>query len=169
MAESIFWIVGPWPGRLAIVLRPRGGDWLPRETQAWRRAGLDLVVSLLEPIEEDELDLSNERVSAAESGLDFRAFPIADRGVPSRRAAAQFAAHLSAELRAGRNVGLHCRQSVGRSALIAAAVLVSGGVDAGEALSSISAVRGVQVPETAEQRQWILGFKSDIRDLDPDV
>src|SRR5215213_5189870 len=57
MRGSVFWISGPWRGRLAIVLRPRGGDWLDGETRVWRHAGVDVVVSLLEPSEETELDL----------------------------------------------------------------------------------------------------------------
>jgi hypothetical protein len=35
-------------GRLAIVPRPRAGDWLDDEIAAWRAEGIDLVVSLLE-------------------------------------------------------------------------------------------------------------------------
>ena len=113
MADSIFWIAGPSPGRLAILLRPRGGDWLPRDTDLWRQAGLHLVVSLLEPSEERDLDLTSEAAVVAARGLAFRAFPIPDRGVPSYPAAQQFAAQLIADLRAGKNVGIHCRQGSG--------------------------------------------------------
>lgn len=28
MAARVFWIAGPWPGRLGIVPRPRGREWL---------------------------------------------------------------------------------------------------------------------------------------------
>ena len=161
MADCIFWIAGPSPGRLGIALRPRGGDWLPRDTDLWRRAGLNVVVSLLEPSEERDLDLTNEAATVAASGLDFRAFPIPDRGVPSRQATAQFTAQLAADLRAGKNVGIHCRQGIGRSAVVAAATLISGGMDAATALSNISASRGLRVPETDEQRQWVLEFASN--------
>jgi protein-tyrosine phosphatase len=126
-------------------------------------------VSLLEPIEELELDLTHEAAAASESGLDFRAFPIPDRGIPSRHATAEFTARLAADLRAGKNVGLHCRQGVGRSALVAAATLISSGVDAATALSSVSSSRGIRVPETEEQREWLLGFRPVVQDLDPDV
>jgi hypothetical protein len=52
MNPDLFWIPGPWRGRLAVVMRPRGGDRLEDEADAWRRAGLDVIVSLLE---KDEL------------------------------------------------------------------------------------------------------------------
>ena len=54
MRTELFWIDGPWPGRLAIMPRPRGGDWLEEEIQSWRRSGVDLVVSLLTLEERNE-------------------------------------------------------------------------------------------------------------------
>jgi len=45
---NVFWVDGPWPGRLGIVRRPRGGvAWLIDEAKAWRAAGVDVVVSLV--------------------------------------------------------------------------------------------------------------------------
>ena len=58
MRDKIFWIPGPWRGRLAILPRPRAGDWLDDETRAWRAAVVQVIVSLLEPQEEIELDLA---------------------------------------------------------------------------------------------------------------
>jgi len=61
MYTELYWIEGPWPGRLAISARPRGGDWLEDEVKSWRRAGLDIIVSLLTPDEEEALDLQREK------------------------------------------------------------------------------------------------------------
>ena len=55
MRVNVFWVPGPWPGKLGIVPRPRGGDWLEDEAKAWHQAGIDVVVSLLEPEEEAQL------------------------------------------------------------------------------------------------------------------
>jgi hypothetical protein len=60
MRAEIYWIPGSWPGRLGIVPRPRGGDWLEDEIRAWRDAGLDVAVSLLTPDEAAELGLECE-------------------------------------------------------------------------------------------------------------
>lgn len=161
MRGNVFWIAGPWRGRLAIMPRPRGGDWLDDETRNWREAGVDVVVSLMEPSEETELDLATEAASATASGLEFRSFPIPDRGVPnSQEAVAELTAQLSDALHTGKNVALHCRQGIGRSALIAAAALVAAGEDANAALESITRSRGFPVPETDEQRRWVSGFAS---------
>ena len=40
MQANVFWITGPWQGRLGVVLRPQGGDWLRDETTAWRETGI---------------------------------------------------------------------------------------------------------------------------------
>ena len=161
MVAKVFWITGSWRGRLGIVPRPRGAEWLDDETRAWREAGIDVVVSLLEPDEEAELALTGESASSAASGLEFRSFPIPDRGVPdSREAAAQLVDQIVDALHAGKSVALHCRQSIGRSATIAAAALIAGGQDADTAIDTIRRSRGLEVPETREQQEWIADFSS---------
>jgi hypothetical protein len=81
MTSGLFWIPGPWRGRLAVVTRPRGGDWLEDEMAEWRRAGIDTVVSLLEEPEAGELYLTREAAAAEANGIRFIAFSIPDRGV----------------------------------------------------------------------------------------
>lgn len=165
MAAKVFWITGPWRGRLGIVPRPRGEDWLDDETRAWREAGIDVVVSLLEPDEAAELALTGESISSAASGLDFRSFPIPDRSVPSsREAVAQLADEIVDALHAGKSVAVHCRQSIGRSALIAAAALISSGQSVETAIDTIRRSRGFEVPETHAQRQWLSDFSSWLAD-----
>jgi protein-tyrosine phosphatase len=161
MQAEVFWVPGPWRGRLAVVSRPRGGDWLDDETRAWREAAIDVVVSLLEPQEEADLTLAGEPASAKANRIEFRSYPIPDRGVPSsRESVAQLASEIVDALRAGRNVAVHCRQGVGRSGLIAAAVLIAAGADPETAVTTIGRSRGITVPETDEQRRWITDFAS---------
>lgn len=161
MQAKVFWVGGPWRGRLGILPRPRGGDWLRDETTAWREAGIDLVVSLLEPEEETQLVLEGEAAAAAASGINFRPFPIPDRGVPaSRESVAALASEIVDALDAGKNVAVHCRQGVGRSGLIVGGVLMAAGKDLGTALQAIKESRGLEVPETEEQRRWLSDFAS---------
>lgn len=51
MRGDIYWTKRKFPGGIALVARPRGGDWLEIETQAWADAGLGVVVSMLEDSE----------------------------------------------------------------------------------------------------------------------
>jgi protein-tyrosine phosphatase len=161
MPAKVFWIAGPWRGRLGILPRPRGGDWLEDETAAWREAGIDMVVSLLEHEEEEQLVLESEAVAASASGIDFRPFPIPDRGVPaSREAFAGISRDIVDALDMGKNVAVHCRQGIGRSGMIAGGVLVTAGNDLATALKMITEARGLEVPETEEQQRWLREFAS---------
>jgi protein-tyrosine phosphatase len=162
MRVEIYWIEGAWPGRLAIMPRPRGGDWLEDELRDARRQGVDTLVSLLTPEETDELDLADEPALCERGGMDFINHPIPDRGVPaSRQAFADLAVILRDRLRAGKSVAIHCRQGVGRSALLTACVQVLLGVTEAEGWRRISATRKCPVPDTEEQRAWVSRFASE--------
>lgn len=156
MNANLFCIPGPWLGRLAIAARPRGGDWLEDEVNAWRQAGINVVVSMLESDEEAQLDLFEESKIAEANGIQFISLPVPDRGVPaSVPAFLSLAARVSAALARGSNVAVHCRQGIGRSGLFAAGVLATSGVSAEEAIQVVSAARGLPVPETPDQVQWV--------------
>jgi protein-tyrosine phosphatase len=156
MNPDIFWIPGPWRGRLAIVTRPRGGDWLDDEASGWRQAGVDVVISLLESDEAAQLNLLDEPRAAEANGIRFISFPIRDRGVPtSATAAASLMADIAAALEQGKNVAVHCRQGIGRSGLIVAGVLATSGVSPEGAIQVVSSARGLTIPETTEQLSWL--------------
>ncbi len=156
MNPDVFWIPGPWPGRLAVVTRPRGGDWLDDEASGWRRAGLDVVVSLLETEEASQLDLSGEGAVAESKGMQYISFPIPDRGVPSSTPASLgLLKEITKALDEGKNVAVHCRQGIGRSGLIATGVLVASGTPVEAAPKVVSTARGLTVPETPAQLQWV--------------
>jgi len=155
-------IKGPWRGQLAIVPRPRGGEWLEDEVRAWKDDGVDLVVSLLTVDELEELDLTHEADLSRANGLQFCEFPIPDLGVPYSLAAAQEVIDkLNASLAAGKKVAIHCRQGIGRSGLIATSLLVVAGVDPETAFREVSAARGLPVPETSEQSDWVLALSRE--------
>jgi len=78
LKAQVYWIDGPWPGRLGIVPRPRGGDWLDDEIRSWKDAGLDVVVSLLMPDEATELDLEQEAQVCKNHAIEFLSFGIPD-------------------------------------------------------------------------------------------
>jgi protein-tyrosine phosphatase len=159
MRTSQHWVETGERGRMAIMSRPRAGDWLEDEVAGLRDAGVQVVVSLLTDEEVLELGLEQEEALCRGAGLSFLRLPIPDREVPPLDpATAHFVGDLRDALVAGASVVIHCRMGIGRSSLIAAAALVLLGVDADEAFARLSAARGLAVPDTEAQRAWVTSF-----------
>ena len=164
MLATIYWIDGIERGRLGLVARPRGGDWLEDEIAAWQAAGIEVVVSLLERHEARELALTEEETFCRSAGLQYLSFPLADRSVPKSRAAMlALAQELAVWLNAGQCVVMHCRQSLGRAPLLAACVMLLSGFALTDVLSRISLARGCAIPETLEQTAWLASFSNHLK------
>lgn len=163
MMTPLYWIEGPWAGKLAIAPRPRGGDWLADELRAWHRAGINGVVSALTAAEMSDLDLVLENALCLEEGLWFANFPIEDRDVPGSQAdVLAELKHWDERLQNGESVLIHCRQGIGRSSLLAASLLVTDGVSPNDAWQRIETSRRAPVPDTAEQKAWVERLASTI-------
>jgi protein-tyrosine phosphatase len=163
MRTELYWIEGPWRGRLAIMPRPRGGDWLEDEIQSWRHAGVDVVVSLLTREEQSELNLRDEEALCRANNIEFGSFPIVDRSVPSSAEGfSEQVIKLAEQLANGQNIAVHCRQGIGRAALVAICLLTVSGMEPAAAMERVGAARGCDVPETPEQRRWIADFAKSL-------
>ena len=155
MRPDLFTISRSGSGHLSTMTRPRGGDWLTDELDHLALAGVSVVVSLLTDAEAAELGLTGEADAARAVGIEFHRLPTPDRQVPDREATLALARLLIRRLSDGAGVAVHCRQGIGRSSTLAAAVLVLEGTPAAEAWDQIAATRGLPVPDTAEQREFI--------------
>lgn len=151
----IYWVKASLPGGLAVVSRPRSvGDF-----GSMKAAGIDVLVSLMEPDEAREMGLADEAGECARAGIVFVSLPVADHGIPDsfevvEAAVAQLAQHIDA----GRGVGAHCFAGLGRSPLLVAAVLLQHGYSYEEAIQLVSAARGHDVPEMDDQHAWLAEF-----------
>lgn len=141
------------------MARLRGGDWLPGEVQALHEAGVDALVSLLTPDEVLELDLREEAACCSQQEMLYLSFPIPDRKTPPfSESTFTFLERLYQQVSAGKHLAVHCRQGLGRAALVAASVLVLMGFSPDQAFELLSSVRGYAVPETEDQRNWVVAF-----------
>jgi protein-tyrosine phosphatase len=155
MVPQIYKVQAIGDGFLAVMARPRSGEWLRDELRGLAQMGVTTIASLLEQREEAELDLLSERAVAEELGMAYVSFPIADRGVPkATQTFRDFTTQLASDIRAGRGIAVHCRAGIGRSGLTAAAVLVALGHPPRNVFAMVSKARGVTVPDTEEQVEW---------------
>lgn len=163
MLVRVYWIGGLESGRLGIMPRPRGGDWLEDELGSLKTSSVDVIVSLLERDEITELDIAEEEACCGVKGISYLSFPIKDRNVPlSKRDVWNFARTLTVHLKDDKSVVIHCRQGIGRSALMAACVLILSGMSVAKAFAEIEVARGCSVPDTEEQRKWVEQFVEDV-------
>lgn len=161
LIPEIFTVARAGPGQLSTMARPRGGDWLEDEMLGLASLGATALVSALRPDEELELDLTSEGAAAEAAGLEFIAFPIEDRGLPTAPDAyIELVQGLRGKLSAGQNLVVHCRMGLGRASLIAAGVLVAEGMPSYAAWDAIAEARGHAVPDTPEQRTWLANLGS---------
>ncbi|WP_055589591.1 phosphatase domain-containing putative toxin [Peterkaempfera griseoplana] len=163
MRPALFTVDLPGPGRLSTMARPRGGDWLEEEMAALRNYGVDIVVCALTAPELDELGLADEPRAAEAAGLRFVALPVPDRAVPDRTAILPTLQGLAERLHDGAHIVTHCRAGIGRSSLLAAALLILNGVEPGTAWARIERARGLAVPDTVEQREWTMQLPGQAR------
>ena len=137
--------------------RPRGGEWLEDEIRGLRDDGVHTLISMLTAEEEEYLDPTQEGSTARRHGLRYVSHPILDRGIPETPGPTwTLARELRAEFDAGKTLVAHCRMGIGRSPLILAAIMVCGGTEPDAAWGRIGAARGCIVPDTWEQRDWLL-------------
>lgn len=155
MQPNFYTVDDRGPGRLSIMAKPRGGEWLEDEMVALKGSGVDHLVCALTTAELYECDLRAEERTAREAGLRFVSIPIVDRGVPDRVGVLPILQQLAAELNGGAHVVTHCRFGIGRASLLAAALLVINGTDPDTAWDRLERARGLTVPDTPEQREWI--------------
>ncbi len=146
-------------GKLSLMARPRGGDWLLDEIKFLREVGVDVLVSLLTLGEVGDLELQNEAEYCEQQGILYLAFPIEDRSVPPFSSGTfVFLKQLHDHVAAGKHVVVHCRQALGRAVLIVASLLVLNGMPPSQAFEVLSVARGYPVPETEEQQTWVAAF-----------
>jgi protein-tyrosine phosphatase len=166
MLPVTYRIEGPWSGQLAIIARPRGGEWLGSELCSLKENGFDVVLSLLTSEESEELGVSKEAQLSTKHGLEFLSFPIRDLSIPSSSTVArELLGEILNKLRAGKRIAVHCRQGIGRSGLVATSLLVLAGIDPSVAFRKVSAARGIEVPETVEQRAWVIELSHNVPEL----
>lgn len=161
----LYWIKGFSDGHLAIMPAPQPHR-LKDAVLFWKEEGVDIIVCLLELGEiPGYIETEGELCEAV--GLEFFWFPIRDGSVPvSATTFDGLIARLGNALAMGKSAAIHCRAGIGRSAIVAVGVLNYLHIAAEAALDMVADARMLEVPQTEEQRQWILSFNPVTRRQD---
>lgn len=159
MFSEFYEILTGGGGRLATMARPCGDAWLKEDMAQLAARGVTDVVSHLTEEEQYGLGLTEEADACAAAGIRFHSYPIEDRGLPERPEFDFFIEGLVSILQRGGFVVIHCRGGIGRSSVTAAAVLVWLGMEPRIALAAIERARGFAIPDTDEQRDFILALR----------
>ena len=144
-------------GFIAVMPKPITGEWIEDEFANIAKFGLHQVVSLLESDEAEVFDLRDEKELCEKNGMRFVSYPICDRGLPnSLEDFIEFTRKIFTDVDRGVSTVVHCLAGIGRSGITAGAVLVHAGLNAEEAFNQISEARGLSVPDTQQQREWLI-------------
>lgn len=155
---SSYRVAAALPGALWIMPHPPA-ERLGGTLGELRQKGIGRILSLLPEAEEAALGMAAEPATCAAEGLTFSRFPIEDFQLPKPGPFAALVSELAHDLRQGAEVVLHCRAGIGRSGLLAACTLVALGAAPSAAIARVSAARGTEIPDTEEQRAFILAFR----------
>lgn len=159
MISEVYWINEEVIGEklLGTMARPRGNDWLIDEIRSLKNGNVDTLISLLDSSEEYELGLSKEREICKEMNIEFINFPIKDVSVPQNESAfIELVNKLSLQVKDENRIVMHCRMGIGRASMLAAAIMIKLGMKEEIVFDKISEYRKLKVPDTEEQKKWIL-------------
>ena len=160
MDVEIYSVKSVGKGKLSIMPCPGAAHLKPMLTQL-RESGVDSIVSLLEVTEAERLGVGDEALLCSHLGIKFRQFPIRDHKTPDNTLAFRaLIDELEQELRAGDHITVHCLAGIGRTGLVAGALLIQDGLSAATATALLSDVRGCVVPQTHDQSNYLIDYET---------
>lgn len=157
MHPSIFKVSQIGEGILYIMPRP-SSDWILEDATYFASKGINTVVSLLENHEARELGLEKEKEVLMSLGIDFINYPIKDRDLPKQGDFVDFVHSLHVRLLQGNHIAVHCRAGIGRAGIVTSCILKLNGHNSEEAIRLVSIARGVTIPDTNQQIDYINNF-----------
>ena len=134
------------------------GNWerdLRKDLMKIKESGYDVVVSLIEAEEFEELQVEGLRDGLVEElGMSWHWAPIADFSTPEQSVNTKLKEVLFF-LEEGKSVFVHCKGGLGRAGLVSAWLLTHFGRTSYEAIREVREARSPSAIETKAQENWI--------------
>ena len=157
MKCRVFWIESIKKGALGTMARPRSGEWLHDDLLSLKKQGVSTLTCMLDRDEIVELGLQEEKAICEQLGLAYLSYPVPDFGIPEDIILfKKLTQDLAKRVQQGQKVAVHCRAGIGRSSLTVASTMLHLGFSASDAFAHITKARGVKVPDTREQMEWVM-------------
>jgi ADP-ribosyl-[dinitrogen reductase] hydrolase len=119
-------------------------DRIENDLQCICNWGATMIVNLLEAREIVMLGVTALPGRILSKNIKFMHLPMANSSVPDEGFESKWSmasSELRQVLQQGERILIHCREGVGRSALVAARLLIDSGIDAGSAISAVRKAR----------------------------
>ncbi len=150
-------------GYLSVMAMPLIGDVIEDQFSGLSALGVMQILSLLETSEQDAIGLIEEQKLCEKNNMNFISYPIKDHCLPtSVKEFSLVTKTIYQEITEGMNTVIHCRAGIGRTGMVAAGVLLHTEIEATVAFQIISRARGIQVPETEQQYNWVVANQNEI-------
>jgi protein tyrosine phosphatase len=131
-------------------------DVVRAELDVLRDVGIDTFVDLTEG---SEYGLRPYAPYLAPD-VEYRHHAIRDFGCPTPQAMGDILDTIDDALARGRNVYVHCYAGIGRTGTVVSCFLVRRGMDAREAMRTVTGWRGVRTPQSDEQLEFVLAWRA---------
>lgn len=137
-----------------------GKSYLEKEIKDLKAQAVTGLVCLLDEREIRMTGLEDEQKLCEAEGIAFWHFPIPDTQSPKNQVDTHFfILDLLKHYKEKKGLVLHCYGGIGRSGTIALAVLMHLGYDLNEMMRKASVIRGIDVPQTHSQENWLREYK----------
>lgn len=148
-------------------LKAMTGEWhrdIDLDLLAIKAWGAQLLISLIEPFEFEELGIESLPDRAAAHGLEWLGLPIKDGDAPDHRFLASWQTlgpYLVRTISSGGRVVVHCKGGLGRAGTVASMLLIQSGTTASaeEAIAMVREARPGAI-ETFEQEEFLSSWLS---------